>query len=228
MKIWKHSAAGPLLACTSAIALSACGGGGGGAGGVNNIPNPPDNPQPVEYTQLGDLEGDQTFQTATLSYQSTTAGLDGFAAEDLGTGTEFEYDFDTDTFSLRSNDGGSVTMGINDVTSNNAAGATFEKTIGNTFHGVDLPASGNGTIALFYTQLGGWLRGNTQANDANIELLIGGMPTIGSDMPTTGTASYNGGFGGGVRSANTAYNILSNRSDFEFTADFGAGTVQPK
>ncbi|WP_413615450.1 transferrin-binding protein-like solute binding protein [Halomonas cupida] len=72
---------------------------------------------------------------------------------------------------------------------------------------------------LDYTQMGAWFRADDQFDSHSF---VGGYPTHSTDMPTSGTASYQGR-ALGVASSNSASNTLTGNANM--TVDFTDGTL---
>jgi hypothetical protein len=83
-----------------------------------------------------------------------------------------------------------------------------------------IPTSGG--VPLNYTLVGTW--GTNLTTTPTYRIGIGGIPTLVSDVPKTGSANYTVGIGGNANNAGTNY-TLSPNSTATFAANFGAGTV---
>ncbi|PTS72375.1 hypothetical protein DBR17_19870, partial [Sphingomonas sp. HMWF008] len=77
-----------------------------------------------------------------------------------------------------------------------------------------------------YTVVGSWGCFDTTANTGRIRLAVGGAPTIASDMPKTGTATYATGVGGAALvNGSTISNTLTANSTATFSANFATGSI---
>jgi hypothetical protein len=79
-------------------------------------------------------------------------------------------------------------------------------------------------VNLSYTLVGTWSRLDTITNLAQGQIAVGGIPTIASDMPKTGTASYDvDGTGAYVTSSAVLYGGAL--ADSTFSANFATGVL---
>ncbi|MCP5386437.1 MAG: hypothetical protein H6916_06420 [Novosphingobium sp.] len=79
-----------------------------------------------------------------------------------------------------------------------------------------------GGVPLSYTMFGRFI--NVAGSDAKAWLAVGGMPTIASDMPKTGTATYSAETAGSIVSGGVQYDTTT-ASTATFSANFGTGAI---
>lgn len=218
----------PLAALASTLALSAC---GGGDGGVASTPPPP----PASYTKLADLTGNQTFQSGGIHWTSgpvvggTTISNQG--ADSFGSGPTFAYAAASDTFTITA-PGGAV--GVFTAADFNAAQSTattrvFLKVGPSGQQSLRLTTPTINGVALSYTQFSNFL--NASGSTATSWISVGGMPTIASDMPKSGTATYSAQTGANILaspptvSAPFTVYVATAASTATFSANFGTGAI---
>lgn len=209
--------------------LSACGGGGGG---VNSTPTPP--PATVSYKTLDELSGNQTFQTAGVSLSQVT-GANGPAKDyKFGSGIVLAYDAAADSYTLTSPDGYSVTMSqANLDPSSNSDNSNYVKISGLTEDRVTLGRRQVNGVRLNYTMFGSWSHTgdvNDRMGTGRTDLAFGGVPTQASDVPKSGTASYDTFVGGTIISENKPYLLNdqaggTSHSSATFSINFATGAV---
>jgi hypothetical protein len=224
-------------------ALSGCGGGSGG--GVNSAPPPP--PPPPVYNSFGNLTTDQqvslsgvTFsRTDTITTTSTIVGATTVTARPFSEGSlSITYNAATNGYTIRSGTN-SQTFAPADIRPNleinGPAFVNYGRADGpdgavNAILSIYRPAGGGGDVALTYTTLAQWARVNddppsgtptTRRSDSFWG--VGGFPTLASDMPRTGGATYNGPLRGTYVQGTTIDSITGQVSLF---SDFAAGTVK--
>lgn len=223
----KRIACLPLLSLT--LALTACGGGGTGSTGVVSTPVTP----AVTYKKLSELSGDQAFQTADLRLSFSNAGFTNPVPDSFGSGVVVGYGAATDTYTLTYPGLPPVTFFPSEVTSTGTGtGGTFvnwakPNGTGGFTDRLNILRPAVSGVLLSYTLLGNWTHFDTAATTY---LAVGGIPTVASDMPKTGTASYSQSLFGTVVQPSTtggapASFALAGASTSTFTANFGAGTV---
>ncbi|HEX8057170.1 MAG TPA: transferrin-binding protein-like solute binding protein [Novosphingobium sp.] len=221
MKRITSAQAGALM-----IGLALAGCGGAGSGSVVSTPTP----TPASYTKVIDMTGDRTFQTAGVRYANTdpTSYING-TAQSFGSGIAVAYTASTDSYKLTAPDGTTTT-----VSPQNAQPApsdapndrywsnqdTFEV---REFIALTVPKV-NG-VALSYTVIASWSR-LERSKDSGYQnyLAVAGAPTIPSDMPRSGNATYATTVSGGVMQNGSGYG-LGPGSSATFAADFGRNTV---
>jgi len=208
----------PMLALITATA--ACG--GGEVGSVGSSPPPPG---PPTYTKLIDLSGNQTFQTGGVQYNVSPSGLSGGVSQAFGSGVVVNYNAAADSYQLTASDGSTQTFAPADVSGQPAPNVIqFVKVNGATRDQLTLTSPLNNGVSLSYTLVGAWVRSNTSNNTGVGRIALGGVPTVASDMPKTGTAIYNVGAGGSANSGGTVY-TLSGNSGAGFSVNFATGAI---
>jgi hypothetical protein len=211
---------GWLLLAIGAAALGGCGGGGTG-GGVASAPTPP----PTTYTKLADMTGNRTFETGGVTY---SAGFLNGSSQAFGSGVTVAYNAAADSYTVTAPEGTTQTFGPADVQQINPQQPnflTYTKDNGSTREALTIiaPFSG-GNVPLSYTVIGTWNMVAVSSSTSTTRVAVGGVPTLASDMPKTGSASYSMGVGGAAGSNGTHYS-LSGNSSATFTANFGNASV---
>ena len=220
LKTFSLSTALPLFAL-----LSACSGGGGG-GGLASTPTPP----PASYTKIVDMTGDRTFQTGGIQYNTPPGG--GFSNTTsfaFGSGITVAYTAASDSYKLTAPDGSTVTFDPSNAQTPPAGSNSqlWVKTVGTTRDQLLLSVPTISGVPLSYTLIGSWGHfDTTNVTPGLIRLAVGGAPTIASDMPKTGTATYSTSVGGAAfaNGVTPSYTLTGN-STSTFSANFGAGTI---
>jgi hypothetical protein len=209
---------GRTIAATAlAMAVAACGGGSSGGGGVASTPGP-------SYTKIVDMSGNRTFQTAGVQYTVSTGVISDGVGHSMGSGVTVAYTAASDSYQLTAPDGSTVTFGAADFVPARSIGTTlvYVKVSGTGQDEFILTVPNSAAIPLSYTVVGTWLRVNGATGISR--LAVGGSPTLASDMPKTGTASYAIGIGGGANAPGGSFALAGN-STGTFSANFGNGTV---
>jgi hypothetical protein len=226
MKIWNHGALASMLVFTAM--LSAC----GDSGGVNSAPTPTPTPSPTPtpapaptYQKVSELSGNRHYETAGISFQGNGTSLTGHATQGYGNSVKVDYTAATDTYTLTAPNGTtqSFSPGNVDVTKSNSNLTYYDKTAGgfhDVFQLVLPPVKG---VNLSYTVIGTWSHANISAGTFQGQFAVGGIPTIASDMPKTGSASYNVDGTGAYITNGLLYG--GDLSDSTFSANFGTGTL---
>lgn len=200
------------------LLLSGCGGGGGSGSGVNSTPAP-------TYTKLANLTGNQTFQTAGINFTVANGGVPfPYSSQKFGSGVVIAYNAANDSFTLTAPDGTVDTF--SSATSSPPPGFVPPPNtvvfFGNSgIFSVVTPVV-NG-VPLSYTAIGSW--NHFQGGFQSVYFAVSGVPTISSDMPKSGTATYQTAVGGTVYTGPNIVYSLQNSSTATFSANFGAGTV---
>ena len=210
-----------LALALGSSALAACGGSGNGVASASN-------PPPATYTKIADMTGNRTFQTAGVTYDVATSGFSNGTSNAFGSGATVSYNAAADSYTITAPGGATQTFGPADLQPPNPATPTsiqYAKVNGNTRDQLSLiaPTAGNG-VPLSYTVIGTWGTINLANNTSTFRVAIGGAPTLTSDVPKTGSATYSIGVGGAANWQGTAY-TLSGHSSGTFSANFGAATV---
>jgi hypothetical protein len=202
--------------------LSACGGGNDGIA-VTPPPAPPPPPPPATYVKIDDLTGTQVFQTASLKYNVSASGLQNFESQNFGTGSTITYNADNDSFIITPVGGAAVTFtqaNLDPLATNPPAVIGFVNGTNRLFY--ISPGAGT-SVPLSYTRLGSFISAAANGS-ANVELLVGGVPTIRTDLPTTGTANYTTGIDGSAKLNGINYSLFNN-STATFSANFATGAI---
>jgi hypothetical protein len=202
--------------------LSACGGSNDGVA-VTPPPAPPPPPPPATYVKIDDLTGTQVFQTATIKYNVVAGVRQNYESQNFGAGSTITYNATNDSFIITPVGGAAVTFtqaNLDPATTIPPGQLGFINGTSRLFYITPGAATG---VPLSYTRLGSF---NTVAANGsiNVELLVGGVPTIRSDLPTTGTANYTTGIGGTANLGGTNYS-LANNSTATFSANFATGAI---
>lgn len=229
------------------LPLAACGGGGGVAstGPPTPVPTPSPSPSPT-YTRIQDLSGNQTFVTASTSVvydsqgvarQNATSGYP-FGAGANSSAVTLKYFTSSDSYVVEGYSTSATFTQADLVASGDPKTVVLQKISGGTVTDVlrqTTPSPGG--VDLSYVRFGSWMTTHDMTGDPalggqkRLTYIMAGVPTIASDVPTTGTASFtatsviglatdttNGaGFG-------TGYDLSG--STATLSADFAANTVQ--
>ena len=213
MRIYKAAA----LATVAVMGLAL---GGCGDGGVASTPTPP----PPTYQTL------QQIVTQGGNRSFSTSGVQGGGADvtsnPYGSGVKVAYTASSDSYTLTSPDGTTTaTFGPANIVSPAPSPTSVQYNV-----------NGNGTadnftigtamvngVALSYTLTGQWLHATNTG--VTFWLATGGVPTIASDVPKTGTATYTSAVGGSGVIGGTQYSLLPANSSATFSANFASGTV---
>jgi len=213
---------GKILASASLIVLAATLA-GCGEGGVASTPTPTPTPS-ASYTKIADMAGDRTLQSGGIQYNSAQSGFSNGTAVAFGNGPTIAYTAASDSYKLTAGDGTTSTFTPADVVNPTPAGATlqYRKVSGATTDVFTIIVPQGGSVTLSYLLVGSWIR--SDASGATIRLGVAGSPTLASDMPRTGSATYAGGTGG-TAVMNNAGQSLSPTSTATFSANFASNSV---
>jgi hypothetical protein len=198
------------------LLLSGCG--GGGSGGVASTP-------PPTYTKLADLSGNQTFQSAGTHFIPTLGQPSGYSSQKYGSGVVIAYTASSDSYTLTAPDGTTATFS----SSTNSPPPNFTPPPNSVvlFNGtgsLSVTAPVVNGVALSYTAVGVW--GHNQNGVQSVYFAVSGVPTIASDLPKSGTATYQTSVGGIAVTLGSSFpQSLHANSTATFSANFGAGTV---
>ena len=214
-QIWGAQSA----ALAMGLALAGCGGSGSA---VVSTPTP----TPASYTKIVDMSGDRTFQTAGVQYTTSPQGISNGSSQAFGSGVTVAYTASTDSYRLTSPDGTTTTFVPLDVVapSPNAPNTQHWTKLGGLREDFFLTAPTVNGVALSYTIVGSWQRTTAVPGQSDIRLAVGGAPTVASDMPRTGRASYSTAIGGAAAQNGAAYS-LSGPSSATFSANFASNSV---
>lgn len=219
--------AAQVSALALALALSGCGGASGGGGGLASTPPPP---PAASYTKIVDMSGDRTFQTAGVRFvQAPSNGVTSPNTLALGNGVKVAYTAASDAYTLTGTDGSTVSFDPTNVVSTTTPNSLrWEKTAGSVHDSFSLTVPSVDGVALSYTIIGTWSHSDTSSNtplQTLTRLAVGGAPTLASDMPRAGTATYSTAVSGLALRPGLAPSILANNSSATFSADFANNAV---
>lgn len=219
-----------ITVCAAGMMVAACGGGDGG--GINSTPTP----SAQANSTLVDLQYSERFTATGADVRfsvapSGAATLPSFSGGTL-TGTTYpttvSYDSAVQAYTVTNADRETLKFLDTDrlPAESNATITVYEKKNGSTTDNLVLFNTGasNPTISLTYSTYGAWQHIEQVANgiDVRTAFYTFGIKTKASDMPRSGSASYQTTLDGQFASASGVY-ALSGDSDL--IADFGAGTV---
>lgn len=210
------------------LLLAGCGDSGGG---VASTPVPP-----ASYTKIVDMTGNRAFQTAGVTYTTNASGISNGATNLYGSGVTINYAAASDSYTVTAPGGATQTFGPAELQPTDPSApnvAQYVKVNGTTRDQLTFVATKIGGVPLSYTLAGTWGTIDTSNNTGTYRLAVGGSPTLTSDVPKAGTASYAIGIGGTAVEtppgsfpfAGTPYS-LSGNSFGTFSANFASGTVQ--
>jgi len=207
----------PLAAAAIVLFLSGCGGEGGG--GVNSTPAPP------SYKTLDQLTGNQTFQTGGVHFQVNAGTFSGQGTDAFGHGLVIDYNDAAGTFTLTAPGGttGTFTQADFVPAASDATTRVFEKFTGARGQELILSRPLVGGVQLSYLEVGQFADFDTL--NGQIWLAVGGVPTLASDMPKSGTATYTAMTSGSIIGPTTANRTDDNASSATFSANFGTGAI---
>ena len=171
-----------------------------GCEGVNSTPTPTPAPAPTYQTlsQIAAQGSDVSFMTGGVKYGSSAAGYSGAETQAFGSGVKVDYQASTGKYTLTAPNGDtSAFFDPGDVVSTNPPG-TIRFSSGNASLTLARPEVAG--VQLSYTLLGGWIQ-NIGGESAVVRLAVGGVPTFKSDMPVTGSATYDMVVGGSATGA---------------------------
>lgn len=206
-----------VSALVMSFASAGCGD-GSGSGVVST-------PTPASYTKIADMSGDRTFQTAGVQYTASQPnGLGNGTSQAFGNGVTVAYTASTDSYKLTAPDGTTTTFVPLDVAASSPSAPNTQRWMkpgtGEAFF-LTVPTV-NG-VALSYTIVGSWQRPTAIPGQTDIRLAVGGVPTLASDMPRTGSATYSAAIGGSATQG-TVYS-LGGTSSASFSANFAGNSV---
>jgi hypothetical protein len=218
--------AAQVSALTLGLMLAGCGDGSGG--GVVST-----GPGPASYTKIADLTGDHTFQTAGVQYNTAPTGFANSSTQALGSGVTIAYTASTNSYKLTAPDGSTTTFGPADLASNSppplsvpppANTQQWFRNNGTTSDSFRLTVPQVNGVALSYTVVADWEHVNNLGQTGVARIAIGGMPTLASDMPRTGSATYATAVTGTANRGGISDSLTGN-STATFSADFAHGSV---
>lgn len=210
-----------------AFLLAACGGGGGGIAstptptpGTGGTPTP--TPPPPTYLTLAQIiaqGGDRSFDTGGVEYSTGDNFAKNGKIDKFGAGPHVAYQASTGNYTV--SEPGATTVVFNDphdvlVRSDDNSWLGFRN--GNSNFTILVPQI-NG-IVLSYTLLGNW------SDPQTIRVGVGGVPTLRSDVPVSGTASYLTGVGGSIiPHGGTSLALPGSGASGTFSVNFASATV---
>lgn len=200
-----------------AASLAACGGSGGG-GGVASTPPPGGS---GGYQTLAELQGDQRFTTAGVSYRGTPTTLENRRSYNMGTGPILSYDVSQDTFTVSVSADTETTFFPGDLVDQGPNYTSFRR--GGDTLTIIQPSVGG--VPLSYTQFGSYFNVSSPTQPGNEYLLVGGVPTTSNDLPTSGTANYTLSAEGIVRADGTGSRIVDEPSNGSMAVNFGTNQI---
>jgi len=198
-----------------------------GGGGVASTPAP--TPAPATYTKIVDMSGDRTFQTGGVQYNPAGNAFNNPTNQTYGNGVRVAYTAASDSYTLTAPDNTTVTFNPSEVVQPPVNANTIQWQKRNAASAVTdvftlvVPTSGG--VALSYTLIGTWGT-NLATAQSTYRIAVGGVPTIASDMPKTGTVNYTIGVGGSavIVGGGNPYTLAGN-STGTFSANFGTGAI---
>lgn len=208
-----------VAAISLGFMLSGCGDGGG----------PASTPPPPSYQTLKQIVAagsDHSFATSGIQVTFDSSGNPGnLVSRPLGSGVTIAYTASNNSYTVTAPEGNSAVFTPAELVANPpgyAGSATYSSPT--SYNRLMLvPASVNG-VALSYTMMGGWIYQNAAGNTVS-EQAIGGVPTIASDMPRSGTASYAVAVSADILTPTDVYQASPGTSKSSFSVNFSAGTV---
>jgi hypothetical protein len=173
------------------LTVSACGGGGGS---VASTPAPP--PAPT-YTTIPNLTGNQTFNTASSGFRfrdSAGAPINPVSSPISSFGSTITIAYNatngdytlsgngvTETFTSANNDSANTDPGVSAFVKRDASNQVTSS--------LRILTPSPGGVNLSYTRIGRWYS-ITDPAGGRVYFASGGVPTIASDMPRSGSATY--------------------------------------
>lgn len=209
-----------IAALAMGLPLAGCGGGSGAGGGVSSTPTPP-----ASYTKIAEMSGDRTFQTAGTQYTVSNAGFTNGSTFAFGGGVTVAYSAGTDSYKLTAPDGSTVTFTpANVATPPFPNSQQWSKPNGTGQDTLLLIVPTVNGVPLSYTIVGNWGHADTSTGPTVFRLAVGGAPTLASDMPRTGSATYSAAAGGSAFQSGALYSLNGNTSA-TFSANFASSSV---
>lgn len=206
------------------VSLAAC---GGDSVSSTPPPAPTPTPPPPTYLKLTDLSGDRTFKTAGVKYDPGAAGFSNVSSLAYPDGVQVAYTAASDSYTLSITGATTTTFVPSEIAQPQSAPNVVQYLKRNSSGAVTdvltliIPTS-NG-VSLNYTLVGTWGT-NLATSTPTYRIGVGGIPTLASDVPKTGSATYTVGAGGSANNNGTNYSLQGN-STATFAANFGSGTV---
>lgn len=181
-----------------------------------------------KLTKLADMGGDRIFQTGGVEYDFTAAAFTNGVTRSFGNRVRVAYTQASDSYTLTASDNSTATFAPADVVQP-APGTppgvlVWRKTSGTTVEQFALATPIINNVPLSYTAIGTWLTAQAGTPNGHVRIGVGGAPTIASDMPKTGTASYTTLVGGAAKDGTNNY-MLTGNSSGTFSANFATGAI---
>lgn len=216
-----------MMAAFMALFLAACSGGGGGSPAVTVPPpilEPSDHPQQA-FADFAEQSGLQ--QTGLAMIVGQNGVLNARLLQDDGLHDRQHLRFDNNSFELVSNiniEGSQVftdTSGTLDVFQTFDSVFTNWESNGrrNLFQKILVLKPGEDGIGLSYSTLAYWA--DALAVRPTVGVVVWGVPLRAQDMPTTGSAEYNGVMRGFMTGDEQIWEL---HADFDATVEFGSGS----
>jgi hypothetical protein len=210
--------------------VSGCGGGGAGSGIVTQPP-PPKAPEAFPLTASAE------FQTIAghMFFTDNSKNLGSTLLSDVGVGSQpsgVTIGYDATSGNYLVGDGTSSATFSGNPVSSTAGIDTYTSQSGTVTNQLDLfsnvrpgASQADAPVALTYLSFAKWTSADSASGDDRITYLLFGFPTDSSEMPRTGTASYNTAVTGTSLTGCFACVGEPFGGSATFTADFGAGSV---
>lgn len=219
-------------------ALVACGGGGGSSTPLNITPGALSDAGRAPAEAAGNLVSTAAGETQSVTLTGTFADPNDVPSNTttsqstgIGNGVSLVYDSASRSYTITLNQGGisdSMTYrdSDRDRTPDRAGFVEYERdAAGGDDTELFLRVPGAAGSNLSYVGYGIWNRESDQSGNTDFErwaMFVFGQRTLDSDVPTSGTARYNGTLDGLWTSASASYRLSGSA---QLTADFGAGQV---
>ena len=225
----------PIIALLSVVlGLTACGGGSGG--GTSPAPTPAPTPTPTTTTNssLTTLVADQDFTAistvlsadlssttgASSNVTTSLSGLDGQSAVSYAkSGASFSPSVQQSGVTFSQTFSSSNVVSASTTSSVRVYRVTRSDSTVDEF---DLLIPGETNQKLSYVTYGQWNSPNGSSNDINFGTVVFGLQTPDADMPTTGSATYNGVTLGTLNVGTQLYNV---GGQIQIVADFATGGI---
>lgn len=208
----------------SALILTSCGGGDGSTPAPTPTPSPSSSPTPSPtptptYQTLAELTGDQTFQTAGVTYEITGPNpLTNPSAQGFGGGSVIDFIESTGVIRFTA-PGGTPTVDVFEADGiQQSPGVTQWRIPVGSATPVDVITLFQGQTT--YSFLGIW--SHAEGGTITFRLGTGGVPTQDNDYPS-GSVAYAVAVGGSVNDGSGAKQVDTTRSTGTLTLDFATG-----
>lgn len=215
--------------CVIGAALVGCGGGSTGASISPAVTQPPP-PAPVPNTSLANLVNTETFDVAS-AVMSLDVSLSGqgsnqsYSSGNISPSTQVTYNASSDSFTLKIIQGDANYNQTFSPANIDAAQSDADFTIYDKSGDLLIYLNPHAPLLdLEYVTLGAWVSDAASPRDLTFGYLAGGIQTPDGDMPTTGTASYQGEIAGtGITKPLGVLYLIAGPVAIE--ADFATGSV---